>query len=277
MKEVKQFIFFVSILLSMAVLEIIAPRRSLPGNKIRRWRDNLGIVLVNSYLVRLIIPVMPTAMAVIVDQHKIGLLNTIFLLYWLSLLISIIILDFIIYLQHVMFHIVPLLWLFHMVHHADIAIDATTGLRFHPIEIICSMGIKLMAIYLLGPPALAVLIFEIILNGLAMFNHSNIYIPLLLDALIRLFIVTPDMHRVHHSVMIHEMNSNFGFNIALWDRIFGTYTAQPQSGHTHMTLGMAPYRDIRKQHMLWMLALPFIGKKGGNINVLRHKRKSASD
>ena len=272
-----RLIFFFGILFIMAIAEIIIPRRSLSGNKIRRWCDNLGIVFVNIVLVRLIIPVVPVSMAVIVNQKRIGLLNAISIPLWLSIIVSVIILDFIIYLQHVMFHIIPLLWLLHMAHHADIDIDTTTGLRFHPIEIICSMGIKLMAIYLLGPPALAVLIFEIILNGLAMFNHSNIYIPSSLDRFIRLFIVTPDMHRVHHSVIINEMNSNFGFNISLWDRILGTYIAQPNAGHKNMTIGMAPYRNIHTQHLLWMLSLPFIGKKGKEINILRQKAKAYTD
>jgi sterol desaturase/sphingolipid hydroxylase (fatty acid hydroxylase superfamily) len=177
-------------------------------------------------------------------------------------LVSIILLDFIIYLQHVMFHAVPTLWRLHMMHHADLDYDLTTGIRFHPVEILISMVIKFGAIVVLGAPALAVVLFEIILNGMAMFNHGNFYIPLGLDRVLRWLVVTPDMHRVHHSVFPSETNSNYGFNLSWWDRIMGTYRAQPRLGHDGMTIGLNQFRDPSKLTLLWMLILPFVGKQG---------------
>jgi sterol desaturase/sphingolipid hydroxylase (fatty acid hydroxylase superfamily) len=179
-----------------------------------------------------------------------------------AIIIGILFLDMVIYLQHLMFHAVPLLWRLHMVHHADLDIDVTTGLRFHPIEILISMGIKVAAVAVIGPPMTAVLIFEVILNGTAMFNHGNVSMPGALDRVVRLFVVTPDMHRVHHSVTIRETNSNFGFNFPWWDRIFGTYRAQPVAGHKGMTIGLAQFRDPRKLTLLHLLVLPFTGYPG---------------
>jgi sterol desaturase/sphingolipid hydroxylase (fatty acid hydroxylase superfamily) len=172
------------------------------------------------------------------------------------------VLDLVIYLQHVMFHTVPLLWRFHMMHHADLDIDVTTGLRFHPIEMIISMGIKLSTVVLIGPPVVVVLIFEILLNGTSMFNHGNIRLPKIIDRILRVLVVTPDMHRIHHSVTIRETNSNFGFNFPWWDRLLGTYRDQPAAGHEGMTIGLSQFRDPRRLTFLWLLALPFIGKVG---------------
>jgi sterol desaturase/sphingolipid hydroxylase (fatty acid hydroxylase superfamily) len=173
-------------------------------------------------------------------------------------------LDFAIYLQHVMFHAVPLLWRLHMVHHADLDIDATTGVRFHVLEILISMGIKMAAVVLLGAPALAVLIFEVLLNATSMFSHGNARMPAWLERLLRLFVVTPDMHRVHHSIHPNETNSNFGFNAPWWDYLFGTYKAQPADGHEGMTIGLEQFRDERRADRLhWMLLLPFVGRIGG--------------
>jgi len=179
-----------------------------------------------------------------------------------AVIIGILFLDMVIYLQHLMFHAVPLLWRLHMVHHADLDIDVTTGLRFHPIEIFISMGIKVAAVAVIGPPVIAVLAFEVLLNGTAMFNHGNVHMPGGLDRVLRLFVVTPDMHRVHHSVTIRETNSNFGFNFPWWDRIFGTYRAQPVAGHKGMTIGLAQFRDPKRLTLLHLLVLPFTGYPG---------------
>jgi len=182
---------------------------------------------------------------------------------WLAVAVSVLALDLVVYLQHVMFHAVPLLWRLHMVHHADLDFDATTGVRFHVIEIILSLGIKAAAIVLLGAPAVGVLIFEVLLNATSLFNHGNVRLPAWLDRLLRLVVVTPEMHRVHHSVVARETNSNFGFNLPWWDWLFGTYAAQPAAGHERMTIGLEQYRDERVADRLhWMLLLPFIGRPG---------------
>jgi len=268
--------FFFGILLLMAGAERLAPRRVPRTGRLRRWINNLGIVVLDSLLVRALLPVLPVAMAVAAQERGVGLLNHGDLPYWLSVVVAVVVLDGVIYLQHVVFHSMPTLWRIHMMHHADLDFDLTTGLRFHPIEIFISTGIKLTAVYALGPPPAAVVLFEVILNGLAMFNHSNFRLPLSLDRVLRLFVVTPDMHRVHHSVIVGEMNSNFGFNLAVWDRLFRTYQAQPRDGHEKMAIGMGPYRNAQKQDMGWMLLLPFTGKRGEDLNNLRRKRKGAS-
>ena len=201
-------------------------------------------------------------MAVKAQQSGWGFLNNFDLPFWLNCVIGIVALDLTIYLQHVMFHAIPTLWRLHMMHHADLDYDLTTGLRFHPLEMILSMGIKIAVIAALGPPAAAVLIFEVLLNGLAMFNHGNIKLPLNIDRAIRYIIVTPDMHRVHHSVIISETNSNYGFNLPWWDRLFGTYCDQPAKGHDDMTIGLSQFRDPQKLTLPWLLVLPFIGDPG---------------
>jgi sterol desaturase/sphingolipid hydroxylase (fatty acid hydroxylase superfamily) len=203
-------------------------------------------------------------------------LNNIPLPYWLSVGIGVLALDLIIYLQHLMFHAVPVLWRLHMMHHADLDFDVTTGLRFHPLEIIISMLIKLSAIAALGPSVLAVLVFEITLNATAMFNHSNVKIPLNVDKVLRLLVVTPDMHRVHHSVTIRETNSNFGFNFPWWDRLLGTYRPQPAAGHEGMTIGLSQFRDPKRNNLLWMLILPFIGNPG-SYAINRWGREPSSE
>jgi len=202
------------------------------------------------------------SMALLAQKSGWGLLNNFVLPYWLEVAVGVIVLDLIIYLQHVMFHTVPVLWRLHMMHHADLDFDVTTGLRFHPIEMILSMGIKLSAVVLMGSPAVAVLIFEVLLNATSMFNHGNIRLPSSVDRVLRFFVVTPDMHRVHHSVVIRETNSNFGFNLPWWDRLLGTYRDQPASGHEGMTIGLSQFRDAKRLTLPWMLALPFIGKPG---------------
>ena len=218
--------FFFGVLLIVACWELIAPRRRLTTAKHIRWLSNLGIVFLNSFVARVVLlglGIVPVAFAATLQGHNLGILNQLGLPYPVAVLAGVLVLDFIIYFQHVMFHAVPLFWRFHMMHHADLDYDLTTGMRFHTIEIIVSLIIKLSAISVLGPPAPAVIIFEILLNGAAMFNHGNIYLPENIDRILRLIIVTPDMHRVHHSVVIRETNSNFGFNMPWWDRIFGTY------------------------------------------------------
>ncbi len=257
--------FFFGVLLIVACWELVAPRRRLTTAKHIRWLSNLGIIFFNSFVARIVLlglGVVPVAFAANLQSHNWGLLNQLGLAYPVAVLAGVIILDFIIYLQHVMFHAVPLFWRLHMMHHADLDYDLTTGMRFHTIEIIVSLVIKLAAISVLGPPALTVIIFEILLNGAAMFNHGNIYLPEKIDRILRLIIVTPDMHRVHHSVVIRETNSNFGFNMPWWDKIFGTYKPQPVEGHKDMTIGLSQFRDPKKLTLPWMLALPFIGKPG---------------
>ena len=253
--------FFFGILGLMAVWEIISPRRVLAVSKLLRWTNNLGLVVLNTVILRLLFPAAAVGLAAFATASGWGFFNYFAAPYWLAVIVSLVALDFIIYLQHVMVHAVPVLWRLHRVHHADLEFDVTTGARFHPIEIILSMLIKFATISVLGPPVLAVVIFEVILNATAMFNHGNVRIPLALDHLLRWIVVTPDMHRVHHSVEDDEANSNFGFNLPWWDRLFGTYRDQPRAGHTIMTIGIKTFRDTRRCAWLpGMLMLPFVGK-----------------
>ena len=254
--------FFLGILLIMFFWERFAPRRLLTKSKITRWVSNLGLVLIDSIMVRLVFPTALAGIALIAQQRGWGLFNQFELLYLLKIIFSILILDFVIYLQHVMFHVIPLLWRLHMVHHTDMDIDVTTGVRFHPIEIILSMGIKMITVILTGAPSLAVLIFEILLNGTSMFNHGNVRYSQQIDSLLRLLVVTPEMHRVHHSTIRWESNSNLGFNFPWWDRLFGTYRPQPAKGHVEMTLGLDQYKEPQKLTLPWLIILPFIGKLG---------------
>jgi len=261
-EAVSRLVFFFGIFALIAIWERMSPRRSMTTSRKVRWISNLGITLVNPLVVHLLFPILAVDMALKAQEGGWGLLNNVGLPFWLKLVIGIVVLDLVIYLQHVMFHAIPILWRLHMMHHADLDYDLTTGLRFHPIEIILSMVIKLSMVAALGPPAAAVLIFEIILNGMAMFNHGNIRIPLGLDRILRYFVVTPDMHRVHHSVIIRETNSNYGFNLSWWDRLFGTYCAQPAKGHEGMTIGLSQFRQPQELTLPRLLALPFIGDPG---------------
>jgi sterol desaturase/sphingolipid hydroxylase (fatty acid hydroxylase superfamily) len=245
----------------MAIWEFIAPRRALTVSKIVRWTNNLALVFLNSILLRLLFPAAAAGMATFSSQQGWGLLNYYDVPLLMAIIISIVVMDFVIYLQHVMVHAIPLLWRLHRVHHADLDYDVTTGARFHPIEIILSMSIKIATIALLGPPVAAVVIFEVILNATAMFNHSNVRLNLFIDKWLRLILVTPDMHRVHHSVEEDETNSNFGFSLPWWDRLFGTYRDQPRAGHINMEIGIDTYRNPNLVCWLHgMLWLPFIGK-----------------
>lgn len=253
--------FFFGVFAVMAAWEWLAPRRALTVSKAVRWTNNLGLVFFNSFILRLLFPAAAVGMAVFAAEQGWGALNYVDIPFALAVVTSVIVMDFIIYLQHVMVHAVPALWRLHRVHHADLDIDVTTGARFHTVEIILSMLIKFATIAVLGPPVVAVVIFEVMLNATAMFNHSNVRLPLGLDRVLRWFVVTPDMHRVHHSVEDDEANSNFGFSLPWWDRLFGTYRDQPRAGHKDMTIGIHKFRDPKQVSWLpGMLALPFVGK-----------------
>lgn len=245
----------------IAITEIIVPRRILTVPKLTRWFNNLGLVVLNSILLRLLFPAAVVGMALFAKDQGWGLLNYYNLPLWFTVLVAVIALDFIIYLQHVMVHAVPVLWRLHRVHHADLDYDVTTSLRFHPLEMILSMMIKIVTVLILGAPVLAVIIFEVLLNATAMFNHGNLRLPKGIDKVLRLIVVTPDMHRVHHSIEEDEANSNFGFNLPWWDRMLGTYRAQPVLGHEKMTIGYREIRDVKICVSLpGMLNMPFIGK-----------------
>ena len=254
---------FLGILVAMAIWEVAAPRRRIEIPRVIRWTNNLGVVVIDTILVRLTYPIVAVGLALTAQENGWGLFNIFEAPTWVAVLASIIILDLAIYLQHVMFHAVPALWRLHRMHHADQAIDVTTGLRFHPIEILMSMGVKFAVVLALGPPAVAVLVFEVILNATAMFNHSNVRIPLNIDRVLRLFVVTPDMHRVHHSIDRAETDSNYGFNLPWWDRLLGTYTAQPRKGHEDMTIGIEQFRTVRDQWLDKMLIQPVRGPASG--------------
>lgn len=253
--------FFFGIFAVMALWELAAPRRRLSQPKGVRWANNIGLVFFNSFLVRLVFPLAAVGMAVFAREQGWGVLNYFAVPHWLAVLAAVIVLDFFIWLQHVMVHAVPALWRLHRMHHADLDFDVTTGARFHPLEILLSMLIKFAVIAVLGPPVLAVIVFEVLLNATSMFNHSNVRIPAGVDRVLRLFVVTPDMHRVHHSVEDDETNSNFGFNLPWWDRLFGTYCAQPRAGHEGMTIGIRTFREGKWCSWLTgMLAMPFVGR-----------------
>lgn len=254
-----RILVFLLVLLIMAIWEIASPRRRRDIPRLLRWSNNLAIVVLDAALVRLLFPVVAVGLAVIAQQNGWGLLNLLALPQWLAVVVSLLLFDLAIYLQHVVFHAVPALWRLHRMHHADLEFDVTTGLRFHPVEIILSMAVKMTLVLILGPPAIAVLLFEVVLNASAMFNHANVHLPNRLDRMLRLVLVTPDMHRVHHSDIPAETHSNFGFNLPWWDRIFGTYTAQPRKGHTGMTIGLPRFRTRRDLWLDRMLMQPLRG------------------
>jgi len=253
--------FFFAIFISMAIWEQVNPRRVLNTSKGNRWVVNLSITFIDAFIIRLIFPMAAIGIALIAQEQKWGLFNRIAMDGWAIGITAILLFDLTIYFQHVAFHSIPLFWRLHMVHHTDLDIDVTTGARFHPVEILLSMAIKMGVIILIGAPAYSVLIFEILLNGTSMFNHSNIFISPSIDRILRLLVVTPDMHRVHHSVIIRETNSNFGFNFPWWDRVFRTYKDQPDKGHADMTIGLANFRDAKRLTLPYILALPLLGKR----------------
>jgi sterol desaturase/sphingolipid hydroxylase (fatty acid hydroxylase superfamily) len=242
----------------MALCERFAPRRSLAVGRGLRWASNLALAAINTVVVRSVVALGAVGIALVAADRGWGLFNNVALPGWLAAILAFVLLDLAIYLQHVMFHAVPVLWRLHRVHHADLDVDVTTGLRFHTLEILLSLGIKAAAILLLGPPAVAVLAFEIALNATSLFNHSNLALPRWLDRVLRLAVVTPDMHRIHHSVLPEETNSNYGFNLPWWDFLLGTYRRDPARGHERMTLGLAEVRDERDADRLAaMLLMPF--------------------
>jgi sterol desaturase/sphingolipid hydroxylase (fatty acid hydroxylase superfamily) len=253
---------FLGVFAVLAIWEIAQPRRSQTADRTTRWSGNLGIVVLDTVLVRLIFPLTAVGFALLVEERGWGVFNLLALPHWLVIVASVVLLDLAIYLQHVLFHAVPALWRLHRMHHADLAFDVTTGVRFHPIEIILSMVIKLAVIGALGAPAIAVLIFEVLLNATSMFSHSNIGMPARIDRVLRWLVVTPDMHRVHHSILPHETNSNFGFNAPWWDRLFGTYREKPAAGHQDMTIGIEQFRDWKELRLDRMLMQPFRGDVG---------------
>lgn len=255
--------FFLGLFVLMAASEIAAPRRRQAIGRRTRWPANIGVVVIDTLLARLVFPTAAVGVAVIAGAQGWGLLRLAPLPGWLAFAASVILLDLAIYLQHVLFHAVPLLWRFHRMHHTDLEFDVTTGARFHPVEIILSMAIKIGVVAGLGTPAAAVLVFEVLLNATSMFNHGNVRLSATVDRVLRWITVTPDMHRVHHSVVRHETNSNFGFNLSWWDRLFGTYCAQPQAGHEGMRIGIEQFRhprELRFDRILWQ---PFRGGDGG--------------
>lgn len=250
---------FLGVFAGVGLWELLAPQRALIAPKALRWTANIGLVLLNTLLLRLLSPIATVALAALCAKEGWGLLHLVAVPVWLAVPLAVVAMDFVIWLQHLVFHAVPGLWRLHQVHHADVDYDLTTGSRFHPIEIGLSLGVKLATITLLGAPVLAVLIFEVVLNAAAMFNHGNIRLPVGLDRVLRWFIVTPDMHRVHHSVNQDETNTNFGFNLPWWDRIFGTYLAQPRAGQVGMVIGIRGHTDLRDVARLGgMLRMPFL-------------------
>ncbi len=251
--------FFLGVFGIVAAWELAVPRRALMVSRAQRWANNLGLVLLNSLVLRLLFPAGAVGVAALAREEGWGLVNLYEMPFALVVVLSVIAMDFVIWVQHVMFHAIPVLWRLHRVHHADLDYDLTTGARFHPVEIILSVLIKFVIIVLLGAPVLAVVIFEVLLNATALFNHGNVKLPAGLDRALRWVLVTPDMHRVHHSVEDDEANSNFGFSLTWWDRLFGTYRDQPRAGHEGMSIGIHRYRDPRRVDLLpGMLALPFV-------------------
>ncbi len=267
-EPVVRFAVFAGVLLVMGVLEVLIPKRALLHAKGRRWLTNLAVVGTGIAVVRglvllagaVAVPLVALAAAEVAGAQGWGLLNKLGWPSWVEIVLAVVILDFAIWVQHVLSHKIPVLWRLHRVHHADVDIDVTTALRFHPIEIGLSMLYKVGWVLVLGPSALAVLIFEILLNSCAMFSHSNIDLPPRLDRVLRSVLVTPDMHRVHHSTLRAEHNSNFGFNLSIWDRLFSTYTAQPRDGHQGMTIGLPEYQTEAPTRLLWSLKNPFTSR-----------------
>lgn len=240
----------------MALWELVALRRRQGIPRGKRWPSNIAIAVLNTLLLRVIFPMTAVGFAMTVTSKGWGLMPLLGAPTWAIVALSVLLLDLAIYLQHVLTHAVPALWRLHRMHHADLEFDVTTGARFHPIEILLSMAFKFLVIGLLGTPAVAVLIFEVLLNATAMFNHSNVQMPNGLDRVLRFFVVTPDMHRIHHSVVPRETNSNYGFNLPWWDRLFGTYRAQPLAGHDSMSIGVPQFRTSRELQLDRMLTQP---------------------
>jgi sterol desaturase/sphingolipid hydroxylase (fatty acid hydroxylase superfamily) len=242
---------------AMAAWELMAPRRKLSVGRLPRWPSNLGIVLIDVALVRLLIPTAAVGASLFAAGRGWGLLHWLDLRLSFAAVIGFLVLDLVIYAQHVAFHKIPLLWRLHRMHHADLDIDVSTGLRFHPFEILISMAIKIAVIVAFGIPVVAVFLFEVVLNATSLFNHSNVRMPTWLDRLLRMVVVTPDMHRVHHSILRRETDSNFGFNLPWWDRLFRTYRDAPEAGHLGMTIGIPQFRNPAELRIDRLLTQPF--------------------
>ncbi|MCR9111086.1 MAG: sterol desaturase family protein [Rhodobacteraceae bacterium] len=268
---------FLGILAAMAMWEVAAPRRRRDIPRVIRWTNNIALVVLDTVILRLSFPILAVGLAVVSEERGWGFFNNFDVPVWIAIVVSMLLLDLAIYLQHVMFHAVPALWRLHRMHHADLDFDATTGLRFHPVEILISMGIKLAVVAALGPPAVAVLLFEVILNATALFNHANIDLPRPVDRVLRWLVVTPDMHRVHHSIDPRETNSNYGFNLPWWDRLLGTYIAQPAKGHTGMEIGIEQFRTRRDLWLDRMLVQPLRGPASGHALDPRITTKKPSE
>ena len=253
---------FVGVLGLMAFWEMRMPRRPLATARKRRWSANLAVVVLNSIILRLLFAAGAVGAAVLAADRNWGVLNHVNWPLWFEIVSVVALLDLVLYLQHVMFHAVPLFWRFHMMHHADLDCDVTTGVRFHPVEVVMSMAIKLAVVVSLGAAPAAVLAFEVLLNATSMFNHGNVWIPSAVDRVLRWILVTPDMHRIHHSILPRETNSNYGFNLSWWDRLLGTYREEPVHGQTGMTIGLEEFRDPRRLTLAGILALPFVGGPG---------------
>lgn len=258
-EPVVRLAFFFVILIAVGIGEALMPRRKRSLTRLTRWPSNLGIVALNTLMLRILSPITAIGVALLGEERGWGLLNAFAIPEWVRVLVALVVLDLAVYLQHVLFHAVPMLWRLHRMHHADLDFDVTTGVRFHPIEIILSLGIKLAAVAALGAPPLAVLVFEVLLNATSLFNHGNLDIPRPFDRILRWIVVTPDMHRVHHSWHPDETNSNFGFNLPWWDRLLGTYKDQPRDGHEGMTIGINIFHEPAWERLDRMLIQPFIG------------------
>lgn len=279
----KEFIFeyegiirlgsFLGIFALLTVWELASPRRKLLELRRFRWINNFALVVLSSVLVRFIFPTAAVGIALLAEQNQLGILYYFDLPFIIHFIAAFVLMDFSMYFQHVTFHAIPLFWRFHRVHHSDLDCDVTTGLRFHPFEIIISILVKFFTIVAFGVPVITVVIFEIILNAASMFTHSNIKLPFF-EPLIRWFIVTPDMHRIHHSVEEEETNSNFGFFISLWDRLFGTYTDKPKDGHDVMEIGLHHFREPKWQNIRWLIYLPFVTTIHGYVI---NKRRNEND
>lgn len=249
--------FFVGVFVLFAVLETLLPRKARAATRNKRWITNAALLIIDTLALRVLMPMLAVSAAIIAGREHWGLFHQVDAPATLEFLLAIVLLDLAIYGQHVAFHRVPLLWRVHKVHHADRDIDVTTGVRFHPIEILISMSYKIVCVTALGAPILAVIVFEILLNAVTLFNHANLRLPASLETLLRFFVVTPDMHRIHHSVYRREADSNFGSIASIWDRAFQTYIAAPADGHRAMTIGLPEHQNEKPTALVWSLALPF--------------------
>lgn len=256
---------FLGLFVLMGVWESVAARRERSVMRLHRWPGNLGVAFLDAFLARLVAPAGAVGCALFVEARGLGLFHSVAWPALLEVMLSVVVLDFAIYWQHRLFHLVPGLWRLHRMHHADLDVDVTTGARFHPGEILLSLAIKFLVIAALGAPAVSVLVLEVLLNATSMFNHSNVRVPAAVERVLRWFVVTPDLHRVHHSVLRRETDSNFGFNLPWWDWLFGTYRAQPEAGHEGMTLGIEQFRDPAELRLDRMLSQPFRRESAGGL------------